>query len=98
LLRNLTGAESPTDYEEEANVIEKLDLTANVTQLKADRLARRLVELTKEDRKATLDGFLRFADGLSDDERAAATSVLQSAPRLPGTLLSYSCNFPPINI
>jgi acetyl-CoA carboxylase/biotin carboxylase 1 len=89
LLRNLTGVESPTDYEEEANVIEKLDLTATVAQLKADHLARRLVELTKEDRKAALDGFLRFADGLSDDERAAVINVLQSAPRSPGSLLSY---------
>lgn len=84
LLNNLTGIQPPTDYQEEAEAIEKLDLTATIAQLKADYLARRLVELTKEDRKAALDGFLRFADGLSDDERAAVIGVLQSAPRSPG--------------
>lgn len=86
LLTNITGIVPPADYKEEADAIEKLDLTATIAQLKADHLARRLVELTKEDRKAALDGFLRFADGLSDDERAAVINVLQSAPRSPGSL------------
>jgi acetyl-CoA carboxylase/biotin carboxylase 1 len=88
LLGNLTGIQHPADYKEEAGAIEKLDLTATVAQLKADYLARRLVELTKEDRKAALDGFLRFADGLSDDERAAVINVLQSASRSPGMYIS----------
>lgn len=89
LLNSLTGIERPVDYREEAEAIEKLDLTATVTELKADHLVDHLVELMKEDRKAALDSFLRFADGLSEDEFAAVTNTLNSAPRSSGKLISY---------
>jgi acetyl-CoA carboxylase/biotin carboxylase 1 len=46
---------------------------------------RNLLNLTKEDRKAAMDGLLRFADNLSEEERASLMTVLQSAARPPGT-------------
>ena len=89
LLTSLTGIASSATHEEEAVALEKLDLSATVAQLKADHLARRLVDLAKEDRKAVLDGFLSFTNGLSDDERATVINALQQgAPRSPGLSLS----------
>jgi acetyl-CoA carboxylase/biotin carboxylase 1 len=94
LLTSLIGIVPPANYEEEAAALEKLDLTAAVAQLKADHLARRLVDLAKEDRKTVLDGFLRFTDDLSDDERATVINALQqNASRSPGLSLPLiHCN------
>ncbi|RDB23409.1 Acetyl-CoA carboxylase [Hypsizygus marmoreus] len=78
LLNSLAGIDSTTDYREVVEAVEKLDLSQTVAQLKADHLMRRLIELTKEDRKATLDGLIRLADHLSDEDRAALINVLQS--------------------
>ncbi|KAG6891947.1 hypothetical protein C0992_002688 [Termitomyces sp. T32_za158] len=39
---------------------------------------RRLIDLTKEDRKATLDGLIRLADHLTSEEKASLITVLQS--------------------
>lgn len=85
LLKKLNRVESFTTYQEEAIALEKLDLTATVAQLKAEYLSRCMVELTKDDRKAALDGFLLFANGLSEDDRTAVINALQNAPRSPGS-------------
>jgi acetyl-CoA carboxylase/biotin carboxylase 1 len=79
LLDSVTSSEPMTNYREMAEKLDKLDLTSTVTQLKADHLTRRLIELTKEDRKATMDGLLRLADQLSDEDRASLVGILQSS-------------------
>ncbi|TFK39984.1 acetyl CoA carboxylase [Crucibulum laeve] len=84
LLDSLASIEPESDYREVSAALEKLDLAQTVSQLKADHLTRRLIELTKEDRKAALDGFLRLADNLSEDEKTALISALQSSSRSPG--------------
>ncbi|KAJ3711622.1 hypothetical protein DFJ43DRAFT_1044333 [Lentinula guzmanii] len=43
-----------------SEVLEKLDLSQTVSQLRADYLMRRMVELTKEDRKAAMTGFAQY--------------------------------------
>lgn len=81
LLSSLTGIGRAVDYKEEAEAIEKLDLTVTVAELKANHLADRLAELMKEDRKATLDSLAHFADGLSEDELADVINILNNTPR-----------------
>ncbi|KAF8075011.1 cytosolic acc1, acetyl-CoA carboxylase [Lyophyllum atratum] len=78
LLNSLASLEPDTDYREVAETLEKLDLSPTIIQLKADHLMRRLIELTKEDRKATMDGFVRLADHLSEEDKASLISALQS--------------------
>lgn len=80
LLNSVASLEPTTDYRQIAETLEDLDLTQTITQLKTDHLMRRLIELTKEDRKATMDGFVRLADQLSEEDRASLIGVLQTAP------------------
>lgn len=79
LLDSVASLEPNTDYRKMSEKLDKLDLTATVAQLKADHLTRQLIELSKEDRKATMDGLLRLVDHLSDEDRASLAGVLQSA-------------------
>ena len=84
LLNSLAAVDSTTEYRQMAEAIEKLDLSGTLAQLHADYLLRQMIELTKEDRKAAMDGFLRLADSFSDDERAAMANLLQNGPRTSG--------------
>ena len=81
LLHSLAGIESSTDYRQTAESLEKLDLSQTVAQLKADYLLRQMVQLTKEDRKVAIDGFLRLADTFSEDERATIATALKNGTR-----------------
>jgi acetyl-CoA carboxylase/biotin carboxylase 1 len=80
LLDSVASLEPTTDYREVSEKLDKLDLTPTVAQLKADHLTRQLIELSKEDRKATMDGLLRLVDHLSEEDRASLVSVLQTSP------------------
>lgn len=80
LLNSVASLEPTTDYRQVAETLEDLDLSQTITQLKTDHLMRSLIELTKEDRKATMDGFVRLADQLSEEDRASLISVLQTTP------------------
>ena len=84
LLDTLASIGPDTSYREVAETLEQIDLTQTLSQLRADYLARCLVELTKDSRKAALDGFARLADTLSDEEKASLIAILQNAPRSPG--------------
>lgn len=93
LLDNLASIEATTDYREMATKLEKLDLTQTASQLKADYLVRRLIELTQEDKKAAIGGLARLADNFTPEDRASLISVLQSAGSSPGMLTPVSCDF-----
>ena len=80
LLDSVASLEPTSDYREVAEKLDKLDLTRTVAQLKANHLARQLIELSKEDQKATMDGLLRFVDHLSEEDKACLVGVLQSSP------------------
>lgn len=84
LLNSLAAIEPTTDYRQMSESIEKLDLLPTLAQLKADHLLRQMIQLTKEDRKAAMDGFLRLADTFSEDERATIATALKSGARSPG--------------
>ncbi|KAF9054415.1 acetyl CoA carboxylase [Panaeolus papilionaceus] len=83
LLDSLAAIEEVTDHKQVAEAIEKLDLTQTVAQLKADNVLRQLIQLTKEDRKSALDGFMRLADNFSDEDKAAMVGILQNTSRSP---------------
>ena len=84
LLESVTGVDSTTEYRQMAEAIEKLDLSATLAQLHADYLLRQMVQLTKDDRKAAMDSFMRLADTFSDEERAAMATLLQNGSRTSG--------------
>jgi acetyl-CoA carboxylase/biotin carboxylase 1 len=90
LLNSLAGIEPTTEYRVIAEKLEGLDLTQTISQLRADHLARRFIDLTQEDRKAAMTGLMRLADNLSEEERASLISVLQNASRSPGTSSGFS--------
>jgi acetyl-CoA carboxylase / biotin carboxylase 1 len=84
LLDSLAAIDLTTEYRQMADAIEKLDLSPTLAQLNADHLLRQMIELTKDDRKAAMDSFMRLADTFSDEERAAMAAVLQSGARTSG--------------
>ncbi|KAF9077899.1 acetyl-CoA carboxylase [Rhodocollybia butyracea] len=84
LLDSLASIDATMEDRQVVEMLEKLDLSQTISQLKGDYLIRRMIELTKEDRKAALSGLTRLADNLSDEERNSLISVLQNATRSPG--------------
>ncbi|EFI27362.1 acetyl CoA carboxylase [Coprinopsis cinerea okayama7 len=81
LLSNVAGIDSSSDPRQATEVLENLDLSRTVAELRSDYLVRQMLDLSKEDRKAAIDGFTRLADTLSEEERASLISVLQNGPR-----------------
>lgn len=81
LLESIAGIEDITDPRIIAEALEKLDLTNTVAQLKADHLARRMLELANEDKKATVDGLVRLIDSLGDEDKVALIAALQNSSR-----------------
>jgi len=67
-----------------AEALEKLDLTETLAKLRMDNFLHRFAEVAQHDRKTTLEGLARLIDTLSDDERQAMQSALQSGNRSPG--------------
>jgi hypothetical protein len=90
LLDSLASIDATMEDRQVAETLEKLDLSQTVSQLKGDYLIRRMIELTKEDRKAALSGLTRLADNLSDEERNSLISVLQNATRSPGMFVLFN--------
>ncbi|CAL1715333.1 unnamed protein product [Somion occarium] len=84
LLESLTSVDATTDRRIAAETLEALDLRPTLAQLKADHLMRRMVALSHEDRKATVNGLVRLVDNLSEDEKATLLNALQNSSRSPG--------------
>ena len=86
LLQSLTEVDTTTDRRVAAEKYEALDLAPTLAQLRADHLTRQLLELSHEDRKATIGGLIRLVDNLSDEEKATLATALQASNRSPGQL------------
>ncbi|KAL0575912.1 acetyl-coenzyme-A carboxylase [Marasmius crinis-equi] len=84
LLNSVASIEPDADNREIAQKLEKLDLASTVAQLKADHLVRSMLDITRDDRKTVMDGLMRLADKLSEDERSSLIAVLQNTNRSPG--------------
>ena len=87
LLSSLASVDENTDVRVAAQSFESLDLAGTLTQLKADHLTRRMLALSHEDRKATLDGLVRLVNNLSEDEKSSLLTVLQGSKRSPGSTI-----------
>jgi acetyl-CoA carboxylase/biotin carboxylase 1 len=81
LLHTLASIDDATDNEAAAVALEGLDLTDTVSRLKGDHLATQLSEMAQHDRKSTVDGLVRFVEGLSDEEKLTLRLALQTGPR-----------------
>jgi acetyl-CoA carboxylase / biotin carboxylase 1 len=81
LLHNLASYDDAADNQTVATALEALDLTDAVSRLKGDALTTQLVNLAREDRKSTINGLVRFVDGLTDEEKIALRNALQAGGR-----------------
>ena len=90
LLNTLGSIQPDTNYRDMAETLEQLDLSQTLDQLRADHLTRGFVELSKENRKAALDGLTRLVDTLTEEERSSLITILQNASRSPGKQLCPS--------
>ena len=77
LLESIAGIEDERDPRKVTEALEKLDLTNTLAQLKADHLARRMLEVANEDKKATIDGLVRlgFRADLNLEKQAKAADL-----------------------
>ncbi len=89
LLESIGGIGKESEPRAIAEALEKVDLTNTLTQLKADYLARQMLELASEDKKATVDGLVRVLDNLGDEEKLALIHALQNSNRSPGEYPSF---------
>ena len=89
LLDSLVSIADPSDNRALASALEELDLRSTVAQLRADHLVQRFLDVSQQDRKASIDGLVRLVDSLSDDERQALQAALQK-PRPSG---KTNCHF-----
>ena len=89
LLDSLVSIANPSDNRALASALEELDLRSTVAQLRADHLVQRFLDVSQQDRKASIDGLVRLVDSLSDDERQALQAALQK-PRPSG---KTNCHF-----
>ena len=85
LLNDLSGVDEKSDHRAAAEALEDLDLSSTIAQLKGEHIAQQLLG----DRKSLIDGFVRLADCLSEDEKATMLAALKNTNTSPGR--SDSC-------
>lgn len=93
LLNDLSGVNRKSDHRQAAEALENLDLSSAIAQLKGEHIIRQLLE----DRKPVIDGFVRLADYLTEDEKATVLAALKNSNASPGqsiarTLFSIADN------
>jgi acetyl-CoA carboxylase / biotin carboxylase 1 len=79
LVKSLASLEPGDDDRQMATKLEALDITQTVRQLKADNVVRQLVQLTHDDKNATMGALMRLVDTLSEEERLTLVNGLQRA-------------------
>jgi acetyl-CoA carboxylase/biotin carboxylase 1 len=80
LLDELSGVSGKSDHRAAAEALENLDLSSSIAQLRGEHIVQQLLG----DRKALIDGFVRLADYLSEDEKAAVLAALRNTNASPG--------------
>ncbi|KIJ55614.1 hypothetical protein M422DRAFT_199902 [Sphaerobolus stellatus SS14] len=80
LLNSLISEVDLTDNNAVAAALETLELEPTLEQLHRDTVARNMMAVAQKDRKAAIEGVIRLADLLTDDEKATLIANLQ-APR-----------------
>ena len=80
LLNDLSGVGGKSDHRAAADALENLDLSSAITQLRGEHIVQQLLG----DRKSMIDGFVRMADSLSEDEKATVLAALKNTHASPG--------------
>lgn len=78
LLTSLVSDLASSDNRDIAAAIEGLDLEPTLAQLRKDTMTKGMLAIAQNDRKAALEGILRIADVLSEDEKATLITNLQA--------------------
>ena len=86
LLDELSGVNGQSDHRTAAEILENLDLSSVIAQLKGENVVHQLLG----DRKSLVDGFVRVVDHLSEEEKATVLAALRNTNASPG--LSDSCS------
>jgi len=80
LLNDLSGVSGKSDHRAAAEALENLDPSSAIAQLKREHIVQQLLG----DRKASVDGFVRLVDCLSEDEKATVLAALKNSNVSPG--------------
>ena len=75
LLNDVSGVDEKSDHRAAVEALENLDLSSTVAQLKGEHIVQQLLG----DRKSLIDGFVRLADCLSEDEKATVLAALKNS-------------------
>ncbi|GJJ11159.1 hypothetical protein Clacol_005391 [Clathrus columnatus] len=78
LLESLLQDVDLSDHQQVVSALENLNLESTLEQLEKDTVATKLLNLVQKDRKAVIEGVLRLADTLSDDEKSTLIASLQA--------------------
>jgi len=78
IIEDLASIDQTTTNHAAAEALERVDVSAHVTRLKSEQLVRNLLNLSRENHKATISGLARLADNLSDEDRSTLITALQS--------------------
>jgi acetyl-CoA carboxylase / biotin carboxylase 1 len=92
ILEELASIDATTDNRAAAEALERVDISSTVTRLKSEQLVRSILELTRENHKATISGLVRFADNLSDEDRSTLITALQSSKGSPSMSFAFYSN------
>jgi acetyl-CoA carboxylase / biotin carboxylase 1 len=82
LLNELSGVTEKSEHRAVVQALENLDLSSAVAKLKCEHLFQQLLG----DRANLVDGFVRLADSLTQDERATVLAALKNRDASPGPL------------
>ena len=74
LLNDLSGVDEKSDHRAAAEALENIDLLSTIAQLKGEHIAQQFLG----DRKSLIDGFVKLADCLSEDEKATVLAALRN--------------------
>ena len=75
MLNDVSGVDEKSDHRAAVEALENLDLSSTVAQLKGEHIVQQLLG----DRKSLIDGFVRLADYLSEDEKATVLAALKKS-------------------
>jgi acetyl-CoA carboxylase/biotin carboxylase 1 len=80
LFESQLPAEQPDTVRGKAELLESLDISARLTQVRGDYLAQRFVGLALADRSAVYEGLERLRGRLSAEEKSALIAALSGEP------------------
>jgi acetyl-CoA carboxylase/biotin carboxylase 1 len=81
LVDKLASIDARADDQTAAAALEALDLTGPLSRLRGDHISSQLVDLFQSDRKGAIGGLVNFIDTLSEEDKMAIRTALQTSTR-----------------